>query len=386
MNPQAPERPTHRVHGNGGGFAQRILAIAAKELRHLRRDRLTGGLIAGIPLIMTLLFGYAIDQDIRHLSGAVVDLAGNQSSRALVQAIEATQVVDIVASEPSVEQLQQRLIRGELSLGIVIAADIERRLRHGDQPLAQLMVDGSDPLVLSSARALMNMPRAAFASPIVSAQTSFEPPFALRAWFNPERRSAVFIVPALTAVILTLTMVLFTSIAIVRERERGNLELLINTPVRTLELMLGKILPYIAIGYLQITLILLLGTTLFHVTIVGSLWDFYLAAGVFVLAVLTLGLVISTLASSQFQAFQMTFMTFLPQLLLSGYMFPFEGMPKPAQWLAEIFPMTHFLRVVRGIILRGADLADMLPQMWPLLAFFVIGISIATLRFRKRLD
>ncbi|MEZ5650509.1 MAG: ABC transporter permease [Burkholderiaceae bacterium] len=382
--------PAHgsRSAGRHGPVAalRRVLAIAGKELRHLRRDRLTGGLIAGIPIIMTLLFGYAINQDIRHLSGAVVDFAGNQSSRALIEAVQATQVVDFVGRERSVEGLQRRLVRGQMSIGLVIPADLDRRLRQGGVPLAQLMVDGSDPLVLSSARGLMNTPRDALALRPGLATASASPPFELRAWFNPERRSAVFIVPALTAVILTLTMVLFTSIAIVRERERGNLELLITTPVATLELMLGKILPYIAIGYLQISLILLLGVTLFDVTIVGSLTDFYLAAGLFVLAVLTLGLVISTIASSQFQAFQMTFMTFLPQLLLSGYMFPFEGMPRPAQWLAEVFPMTHFLRVVRGIILRGAALTDLWPQLWPLLGFFMVGITIAVLRFRKRLD
>jgi ABC-2 type transport system permease protein len=181
-------------------------------------------------------------------------------------------------------------------------------------------------------------------------------------------------------------MVLFTAVALVRERERGNLELLITTPVSGLELMLGKIAPYVLIGYFQATLIVGLGVWLFDVPVKGSLVDFYVGAGLFVISILTLGLVISTIASNQFQAFQMTFMTFLPQLLLSGFMFPFEGMPKPAQWLAELFPLTHFLRVVRGIVLRDADLQMMAGQLWPLGAFFLVMLVVAARRFQKRLD
>jgi ABC-2 type transport system permease protein len=183
-----------------------------------------------------------------------------------------------------------------------------------------------------------------------------------------------------------MTMTMFTGVAIVRERERGNLELLINTPVNSAELMVGKIIPYIIIGYVQSTIIILLGVGLFDVPVQGSLIDFYVGVGLFVISILTLGLVISTLATNQFQAFQMTFMSFLPQMLLSGFMFPFEGMPRPAQWLAELFPLTHFLRVVRGVILRSADLGLMWPDLWPLGVFFVVFIALATLRFRKRLD
>ena len=210
--------------------------------------------------------------------------------------------------------------------------------------------------------------------------------FALRPYFNPERRSPVHIVPGLCGVILTLTMVLFTAIALVRERERGNLELLITTPVRPVELMVGKILPYVAIGYVQVTLILTLGRVLFDLPFLGSPLDLAVGAGVFVAASLTLGLFISTAAQTQFQAFQMTFTSFLPQIMLSGYMFPFEGMPRPAQWLAEIFTLTHFLRIVRGIVLRGASLGDVSGEIWPLAAFLAVTLTLAALRFRKRLD
>ena len=361
----------------------RINAIATKEIIHLRRDRLTGGMIAGIPIIMTLLFGFAINQDIRHLRAAYVDYANTTASRALVADAAATQVIDIVARANSASELEAMMRRGRISVGILIPPDFDRRLAEHREPAGQLLVDGSDPTVLSSARGLQNLPVITGQPGKVATQVNT---FALRPFYNPERRSAVFIVPGLTGVILTLTMVLFTAIAIVRERERGNLEMLITTPVRSVELMIGKILPYILIGYVQVTLILLLGVYLFNVPIKGSLPDFYLAVGFFVTSTLTLGLFISTMATNEFQAFQMTFISFLPQLLLSGYMFPFEGMPRAAQWFAEIFPLTHFLRIVRGIILKGATIHEQWADIWPLAVFFAVMMTLAVRRFRKRLD
>ena len=350
---------------------ERVRAVARKEVLHLRRDRLTGGMIAGIPLMMTLLFGYAINQDIRHLRAGVADLAGTQRARWLAADAQATQVIDVVRQTGSARELERLLARGEISVGILIPVDVDARLARRDRPAAQLLVDGGDPIVLGAARALAALPA---------------PTFEVRAYYNPERRSAVHIVPGVCGVILALTMVLFTAIAIVRERERGNLELLIATPVQSAELMLGKILPYIAIGYVQISLILGLGFLLFDLPIRGSLAELYLAAGGFVVASLSLGLLFSTLAASQFQAFQMSFTSFLPQIMLSGYMFPFEGMPRPAQWLAEIFPLTHFLRIIRGIVLRGASLGDVRGELWPLALFFLVTLTLAALRFRKRLD
>jgi ABC-2 type transport system permease protein len=205
-------------------------------------------------------------------------------------------------------------------------------------------------------------------------------------FYNPERRSAVNIVPGLIGIILTMTMVMFTSVAIVRERERGNMELLIATPLTRSELMLGKVLPYIAIGLLQTTLILALGRWLFEVPVRGSLAGVYLAASALILANLTLGLLISTRAQSQFQAMQMTFFVFLPSILLSGFMFPFAGMPRVVQWLAEVLPLTHFLRLIRGIMLRGASLWQLWPEMAALAGFTVVMMTLAILRFRKRLD
>ncbi len=335
-------------------------------------------MILGIPLVMTLLFGYAINHDVRHLSAGVVDEAQTSQSRQLLASLQATRVVDIVERFDNVGALTEALSRGAISVGVFVPADFERRFVRRDQPLVQLLIDGSDPVVQSVARSLAQMPNAALGTSA--------PGFELRVLYNPERRSPVFIVPGICGVILNLTMVLFTAVAIVRERERGNMELLITTPIRGLELMIGKIVPYMLVGYVQATIIIVLGAWLFDVPIRGSIGEFYVGIGLFVISTLTLGLVISTLATNQFQAFQLTFMSFLPQLLLSGFMFPFEGMPLPAQWLAELFPLTHFLRIVRGIVLRGADLSLLWQDVWPLGVFFVVFLMLATLRFRKRLD
>jgi len=363
-------------------FWRRTLAVAKKEVRQLRRDRFTAGMIVGLPTIQLMLFGYAINTDVRHLRGAVADEANTQLSRRLVDDAQASQVIDLVARAQTPRQLEDMLRDGEIAVGLAIPRDFERRLALRDRAPAQLLVDGSDPALLMAARGLASLPVAVRAVP----RASPEPTFELRAFYNPERRSAVQIVPALIGVILTMTMVLFTAVAIVRERERGNLELLINTPVRTTELMLGKILPYVAIGMVQTTLILLLGRSVFGVPIEGNLLDLYVAALVFVAASLSLGLLFSTLVSTQMQAFQLTFMSFLPQILMSGFMFPFDGMPRPAQLFAQLLPLTHFVRIVRGIILRGANLAELASELWPLVAFFAVMVSIAVARFRKRLD
>ncbi len=323
----------------------RISAIARKEFSHLKRDRLTGGLVAGIPIFMTLLFGFAINNDVRGLSAAVVDEANTSGSRQLIADARASQVVDRLIPANSPWELEKLIRQGRISVGIFIPADFEERVAHGRRPFAQLLVDDSDPTILGTVRGLARLP-------LVSVdQMQERDTFELRALYNPERRSAVFIVPGLCGVILTLTMVLFTSIAIVRERERGNLELLITTPVKSLELMIGKIVPYVLIGYLQITLILLLGTWVFDLPIRGSLLDFYVASGAFVVSILTLGLIISTIAQTPFQAFHLNAITLLTQLLLSRFMFFFKDMPRAVQWLAQIFRCHIF----RGVITKQAE-------------------------------
>lgn len=357
----------------------RILAILDKEVLQLRRDRLTFGMIVGIPLLQITLFGYAINTDVRHLRAAVADQANTQLSRQLVADVQASQVLNIVSAVTTAEALKERLDNGDIHVGLFIPPDFERRLQQGDRPAAQLLVDGTDPILLSTARSLTAMPFNRQAGPAPANL------FEVRNYYNPERRSSVFVVPALIGVILTMTMVLFTAVAIVRERERGNLELLINTPVRSGELMIGKVAPYILIGLVQVTLILLLGRLLFDVPINGGLIDVYLAALALITANLMLGLVISTAAQNQFQAMQMTFFFFLPSILLSGFMFPFDGMPKAAQYIAQILPLTHFVRLIRGIVLRGADLHQMLPDVYALLIFAAVMLTVAIKRFKKQL-
>lgn len=360
----------------------RILAIASKEIRQLRRDRLTFGMIVGIPLLQMLLFGYAINFDVRGLSAGVVDEARTSMSRALVADMQASGVVRITEHAASVSDLQRSLRSGKVSIGVYIPADFERRRLARDRPLAQLLVDGSEPTIENIARAFVAMPLADREGMYRSTQQVFE----VRTEYNPEKRTAVQIVPALIGVILTMTMTMFTAVAIVRERERGNLELLITTPASPLELMLGKLVPYVFIGLLQTTLVLLLGVLLFQVPINGSLWAFYLAALLFIAATLTLGLIASTLAETQMQAFQMSIFVLLPSILLSGFVFPFDGMPQVARWIAQLLPLTHFVELVRGIVLRGAGLAELQVPIYKLLAFTAVTLTVVTLRFHKRLD
>jgi ABC-2 type transport system permease protein len=293
----------------------------------------------------------------------------------------ASGVITPKLSATTPQQLTDALRRGQISIGVVVPPDFEAR-RFDGREAVQVLVDGSDTVVQSAAMQLAQMPLDASVGRTVHASGQIS----VVSFYNPQRRSAVNIVPGLIGVILTMTMVLFTGVAIVRERERGNMELLIATPVSRAELMVGKVAPYVLIGLLQTSVVLGLGTWLFGVPIAGSLVDVYAAAMLLIVANLSLGLLISTRAQTQFQAMQMTFFVFLPSILMSGFMFPFAGMPRAAQWLAEVLPLTHFLRLIRGIMLRGADLAELWPDALALLAFIAVMMTAAILRFHKRLD
>jgi len=361
----------------------RILAIVKKELRQLRRDRLSFGMIVGLPVIQMLLFGYAINTDVRNLKTAVANQAGTHVSRQFVAELGQTQVVDIVSFVETIAELQALLRRGEVSIGVVLPEDFDRRVNNRSQPAVQLLVDGSDPTILGVANQLVRMPLRFDTSPRSAASAEL---IVVRPYFNPERRSPINIIPGLLGVILTMTMILFTSVAIVRERERGNLELLINTPVSSSELMIGKVVPYIVIGMLQLVLILAVGRLLFAVPMRGNPLDLLLAAATFIAANLALGLLISTAAKTQFQAMQMMVFILLPSILLSGFMFPFDGMPPFAQALGELLPNTHFIRLTRGIMLRDAALTELKSDLYYLIGFTLVAMLLATLRFTKRLD
>ena len=361
---------------------QRILAVVRKEVRQLRRDRLTFGMIVGIPVIQLLMFGYAINMDVRNLDAAVADMSGTSLSRQMVMDMSETQIIKVIRQVGSADELEHMMRKGEISVGIFIPPDFDRRLHQADRSAMQLLVDGSDTVVQGAAAQLAQVTQQSRTSPY----NDLPPVMELRTYYNPERRSPVNTVPGLIGVILTMTMILFTAVAIVRERERGNLEMLITTPVKTPELMLAKITPYVFIGLIQVSLVLLLGKILFQVPMAGSLLDTYIITLVFIVANLALGLLISTLVQTQFQAMQLSFFVLLPSILLSGFMFPFAGMPRPAQIIAEALPLTHFIRLIRGVMLRGASLQELSGELFILGGFIVVLMTLAILRFSKRLD
>jgi ABC-2 type transport system permease protein len=361
----------------------RILAILRKEVRQLRRDRLTFGMVVGLPIIQMLLFGYAINTDVRNLRTAIADQSGTHLSRQFIAELGQTQVVDIIEHVDTPQQLENLLRQGRISIGVHVPHDFDRRVVDTTRSAVHLLVDGSDPTILGVANQLRAMP---IAFDTMKPATSVPRLVEVRPYYNPERRTPVNIVPGLMGVILTMTMILFTAVAIVRERERGNLELLINTPVSSAELMIGKVVPYILIGLIQLALILGVGRLLFDVPVRGSVFDLYVAAAAFIAANLSLGLFISTAARTQFQAMQMTVFILLPSILLSGFMFPFDGMPRFAQWLGELLPNTHFIRLTRGIMLREAGIGDLLSEILFLCGFTLIAMTAAALRFTKRLD
>ncbi len=361
----------------------RLGAIIRKEVLQLSRDKLTFGMVFGLPVIQILMFGYAINTDVRNLKTAVANQAGTHLSQQFVADLRASQVVKIIASARTPLELEGMLRRGEISLGIVISPDFDRRVVDQDRSAVHVLVDGSDPTILGVANRLRNMPIA-----FDSAQQRGEKQgqIEIRPYYNPERRTPVNIIPGLMGVILMMTMMMFTAVAIVRERERGNLELLINTPLSSAELMIGKVTPYIAIGLFQLAVILGVGQLLFDVPIRGSVLDLYIAGSAFIAANLALGLLISTAVQTQFQAMQMTVFILMPSILLSGFMFPFDGMPVAAQYIGEVLPTTHFIRLSRGIMLRDAPLLEIASDLYYLIGFTLVAMTIAAKRFTKRLD
>ena len=364
---------------------RRVGAITHKEFIQLSRDRTTFAMIIMIPLIQLMLFGYAINSDVRNIPIAIVDLSDSMAARFITEEVRVTQVIEIVAHYDTPAEAEAAIVAGEIRAALVFPENLPQRVAGGDT-VAQWLIDGSDTMVSAALLPLRTMPLNVGSGTVPGAYQKSSPTFEMVLFFNPERRSAVNIVPGLSAVILTMTMILFTSAALVREREQGNLELLITTPISPMELMIGKLIPYIAVGIIQVTIILGLGRIVFDVPFVGALLDLAIVTLSFIAASLALGLLISTIAETQLQAMQMTIFILLPSILLSGFMFPYEAMPKLAQTISEGLPATHFIRLIRGVVLRGATVPELSGDIIWLLVFTAIILLVSARRFHKTLD
>ena len=370
----------------------RTLAVFIKEFQQMLRDRLTFAMAIGVPVLQLVLFGYAINTDPKGLPTAVVAYDNGPMARSILAAMQNTGYFHVVHQSASEHEAEALLENGQVQFMLVIAPDFSRRLVRGERPALLVAADATDPAASGNAiAALGTIARQALAHDLRGPLAHLQPgsdPFEIRVHrrYNPEGLSRYNIVPGLIGTILTMTMVMLTGLAMTRERERGTMENLLATPVRPAEVMVGKILPYVVIGYIQLAVIFAAAALLFEVPQLGSFTLLMAMIGVFMLANLAVGFTFSTLAANQLQAMQMTFFFFLPSMLLSGFMFPFRGMPVWAQWLGEVLPLTHFLRIVRGIMLKGNNLAQVLPELWPMLAFLLAAGVLAMSRYRQTLD
>jgi ABC-2 type transport system permease protein len=370
----------------------RMAAVFIKEFQQMLRDRLTFAMAVGVPVLQLVLFGYAINTDPKGLPTAVVAAENGPLTRSLVAALQNTGYFRVTHPGVSEAQADALLERGEVQFLVVLPPGFERDLMRGHRPALLVAVDATDPSASGNAIAALEAVaplalRHDLAGPLAGLAAK-PAPFELRVHrrYNPEGLSRYNIVPGLIGTILTMTMVMLTSLAMTRERERGTMENLLATPVRPGEVMVGKILPYVLIGYLQLGVILVAAWLLFEVPMRGSFALLMAMIGVFIVANLAVGFTFSTLARNQLQAMQMTFFFFLPSMLLSGFMFPFRGMPHWAQHVGELLPLTHFLRIVRGILLKGNDGAQLLGELWPMLVFLGVAGIIALKRYRQTLD
>ena len=370
----------------------RFLAVLLKEFVQMRRDRLTFAMIVGIPILQLALFGYAINTDPKALPTVVVVQDASPFTRSLLAALQNTGYFKIVDQFAGEAQADRALQRGDAQFAIIIPPDFSRRMERGERPVLLVAADASDPAATGNAlAALEHIGQQGLDHDLIGPLAALRPgqtPFEIRVQrrYNPEGVTQYNIVPGLLGVILQMTMVMMTAFAITRERERGTMENLLATPVRPLEVMAGKIVPYILVGFVQAGIILLAAWALFDVPMYGSAPVLMLGMILFIAALLALGFTISTLARNQLQAMQMTFFFFLPSMLLSGFMFPFRGMPRWAQMIGEVFPLTHFLRVVRGVLLKGASLSDTWPHLWPIALFLLAMTLLALGRYRETLD
>ena len=370
----------------------RFWAMVVKEFVQMRRDRLTFGMMIGVPLLQLVLFGFAINSDPRHMTAAVLVADNGPHGRSLLYAIRNSTYFDFVREVKSEAEARELIARGEVQFVVTIPENFSRDLLRGEKPAVLIEADATDPAATSNAiGALRTIADSALKNDLkgpLSDLAPTDPPVEMRvhARYNPEAITQYNIVPGLMGVVLTMTMVMITALAMTRERERGTMENLLAMPARPFEVLIGKIVPYIAVGYVQVGLILLAARYLFQVPMVGDVGLLLAVSLLFIVANLAIGITFSTLARNQLQAMQMSFFFFLPSTLVSGFMFPFRGMPQWAQTLGEVFPLTHFLRVVRGILLKGNGFDDVAPELWPIAVFAAVAVTVGVARYRQTLD
>jgi len=372
----------------GGGFWRKTWAMLVKEFIQLKRDRVSFAMIIMIPLVQLLLFGYAINTNPRNLPTAVLMQESTDLSRSILAALENTKYFRVTQLPHSEAEVDELIASGTVLFAIEIPAKFERSVRRGDKPAMLVIADATDPVASGTALGTLNMvlqtallhDRAVPASPTM--------PFEIRthARYNPAAVTALNIVPGLVGTILTLTMLIFTALSVTREIERGTMENLLSMPITPVEIMLGKIIPYVLVGFVQAALIIAIGVNLFGVPIVGSVAVLAALSTLFIATNLSIGYTFSTVAQNQLQAMQMSMMFFLPNILLSGFIFPFAGMPIWAQWIGEALPLTHYIRIVRSIMLKGSNLADLHYDAIAMFVLMLIAMTIAVTRFRRTLD
>ncbi|MDR2711062.1 MAG: ABC transporter permease [Burkholderiales bacterium] len=370
----------------------RCWGIVLKEFLQLKRDRVTFAMVVGIPVMLLILFGYAINMDPKHLKTAMIDADRSEFSRSFIMAMRNSAYFDFVGELNNEAEGEAAVTRGDVQFVVNIPSDFSKRLARGERPTVLVVADATDPAAASNAiGAVTRLADSVAWKDLGGTLAKLNVPVApfevqVHRRYNPEGITQYNIVPGLMGIILTMTMVMLTGLAMTRERERGTMENLLATPVRPLEVLTGKIVPYIFIGIIQATIILVAAIVLFHVPFVGGIVELYSILLIYVAATLTVGIAISSLASNQLQGVQLTFFFFLPNVLLSGFMFPFYGMPKWAQVIAHALPMTYFNRLVRGIMLKGNGWLELWPNLWPLIAFTVILMGIALKFYRRTLD
>jgi len=380
------------MKGRNGFSAARWWSMVLKEFTQLKRDRLTFAMIVGIPIMQTALFGYAINTNPKHLDTAIISADDTDITRSFIAALENSSYFNVVATLPNEAAGREALAQGKVLFVINIPAGFTRQLLRHERPALLIEADATDPTATGNALAAVNgiaqsVVEKEITGPLAVLAGSPAPfDVTIHQLYNPDNITQYFVVPGLTGMVLTLTMVLMTGLAITRERERGTMENLLAMPVTPLEVMTGKLIPYIGIGLIQASIILLAARYVFQVPFFGNIGAVYLSALLFIAANLTVGITFSSLAQNQLQAVQLAIFFFLPNIMLSGFMFPFEGMPKWAQAIGNLLPLTYFLRLIRGILLKGNGWADSWPSVWPMMVFMVVLMFIASVTYRRTLD